>query len=245
LAHNVTVAFSFVVIRGCTNTAPLVFASPSMPQVRNFYGKLESPLPSESPLQVLAPIVPIKFNAIEEKDGNDSHQACEGRRRSSYLHEQNWTQLMQEVHNLSHVPSADDCRNKSRTSSPQPNQIRKQVSWQDEPVVGPEGTCDHTQRSNSPSRSSSPIERGDKIVKRQISKPQSDITSSRINASWQERSSPSMPQKIRATQSDLTDSTKGSWKAPNPAPNPQRHHSCTAGVAKAMAEAMRGAFFSR
>lgn len=219
-----------------------------MPQLRNLYGKLESPLPSESPISVNS-----KNNFTipgEGRTGDDTQCSRENRKLSSLMHEQSWAQLMQEVHALdTNMSTSDRGRKPHLIPTIKPDSEAGQLARR---------THRHTsEQLPHASWSEFPMERGDNVVQSTKAKSQSDVTRSpsvHSDASWYEHSPHSSSlarggttaQKIRTRhQSDLNCSSSGSWNEPNPAPAPRRHPSCTAGVRQAMAEAMRSAFFRR
>ena len=108
----------------------------AMSQLRNLYGKLESPLLWDFQM-------PTQNDGLDVIDEKSASPGQHGRRRSSLIHELAWQQLMQDVRIIDTVASAVCTRSKSSHSA-RPSSARKQVSWQDR-------SSDHLERAHSAS----------------------------------------------------------------------------------------------
>ena len=104
----------------------------AMSQLRNLYGKLESPLLWDFQM-------PTQNDGLDVIDEKSASPGQHGRRRSSLIHEQAWQQLMQDVRIIDTVASAV-CTRSTSSNSARPSAARKQVSWQDR-------SSDHIERT--------------------------------------------------------------------------------------------------
>ena len=104
----------------------------AMSQLRNLYGKLESPLLWDFQM-------PTQNDGLDVIDEKSASPGQHGRRRSSLIHELAWQQLMQDVHIIDTVASAV-CTRSTSSNSARPSAARKQVSWQDR-------SSDHIERT--------------------------------------------------------------------------------------------------